>query len=348
MRNLLGLLALALIVSGCANKSSQTTKTKTNQGRYKVTKDYGPDAVVDVSHVRDAIPKVEPLSRGGNRSSYEVLGKTYSVMRDAKGFKETGGASWYGKKFHGYLTANGEKYDMYGMSAAHKSLPIPTYVKVRNLANNKQVIVRVNDRGPFHKGRVIDLSYAAASKLDMLDNGTAQVEIEVIDAKNWNEGQQDVTKTQLKKKASDDAFSMSTASKPTVVDNLQKTAAASAVVEVANDDMTYQTKPKNVVTKANSVKAQDARNTTKGRTDKYMGIHYIQVGVYSTEKAAHEVTLQVNQFDLPALISEIDKGAKHLYKVIIGPMKSRSRTEEIKQELAGMGFTGAHLIDLPK
>jgi rare lipoprotein A len=312
-----------------------------------VTKDYGPDAIVDVSHVRDAIPKVEPLSRGGNRSSYEVLGKTYSVMRDSKGYKETGGASWYGKKFHGYLTANGEKYDMYGMSAAHKSLPIPTYVSVRNLANNKSVIVRVNDRGPFHKGRVIDLSYAAASKLDMLDNGTAQVEVVAIDARNWNEGKQKVANTEIKKKSANDEFSMSKTAKPSVIDNLQNSSAAVAaekssnVVEIAKNDTTYQAKPK-LTTNAK------ARNAIKSRTDKYLGIHYIQVGVYSTEKAAHDVTLQVNKFDLPALISEIDKGSKHLYKVILGPMKSRTRTEEIKLDLADMGFSGAHLIDLPK
>ncbi len=352
IRNLLGLLALVLIVTGCANKTTQTAKPKTNEGRYKVTKDYGPDAVVDVSHVRDAIPKVEPLSRGGNRSSYEVLGKTYSVMRDSKGFKETGGASWYGKKFHGYLTANGEKYDMYGMTAAHKSLPIPTYVSVRNLANNKKVIVRVNDRGPFHKGRVIDLSYAAASKLDMLDNGTAQVEVVAIDPKTWREGKQNLAGTELKKKSADDAFLMTKSSKPRVVDNLQKTSAAivaskkaaAPIVPTAIEKTTY----KEVVSQPKKVASAKTKSTTKYRSDKYLGIHYIQVGVYSTEKAAHDVTLQVNKFDLPALISELDKGSKHLYKVIIGPMKSRSRTEEIKLELADMGFAGAHLIDLPK
>jgi len=147
--------------------------------------DKAPDRPVDVSHVKDAVPRVEPKSRGGNKSPYTVLGKRYFVMSSALGYVDTGTASWYGKKFHGHKTSNGEIYDMYGMTAAHKSLPIPTYLRVTNLANNRQVIVRVNDRGPFHGNRLIDLSYAAASKLDMLRQGTARVRIEAIDPRAW-------------------------------------------------------------------------------------------------------------------------------------------------------------------
>lgn len=147
--------------------------------------DKAPDRPVDVSHVKDAVPRVEPKSRGGNKSPYTVFGKRYYVMSSSHGYVETGTASWYGKKFHGHKTSNGEIYDMYQMSAAHKSLPIPTYVRVTNLANDKQVIVRVNDRGPFHGSRLIDLSYAAASKLDMLKQGTAWVRIEAIDPRAW-------------------------------------------------------------------------------------------------------------------------------------------------------------------
>ena len=108
------------------------------------------------------------------------MGKTYHFVSSAEGFKEEGIASWYGLKFHGELTSNGETYNMYEMSAAHKNLPIPSYVKVTNKLNNRSVIVRVNDRGPFHKGRIIDLSYAAASRLDIVKNGTAPVAIEAI------------------------------------------------------------------------------------------------------------------------------------------------------------------------
>lgn len=148
---------------------------------FNVIKDEAPDAPVDVSQVPDADPVEEPLSAYGNRNPYTVLGETYALLPTTKGFHQSGGASWYGKKFHGLKTSSGEKYDMYKMSAAHRNLPLPTYVRVTNKANGKSVIVKVNDRGPFHSDRIIDLSYAAAAKLDMLKTGTAQVDIEAID-----------------------------------------------------------------------------------------------------------------------------------------------------------------------
>lgn len=128
----------------------------------------------------DAVPQPEPKSRYGNGPVYEALGKKYRVMKSSSGYKERGVASWYGTKFHGNLTAMREPYDMYAMTAAHKSLPLPTYVRVRNLRNNKSVVVRVNDRGPFVPNRIIDLSYAAAVKLDMIRDGTCLVEVEAI------------------------------------------------------------------------------------------------------------------------------------------------------------------------
>jgi rare lipoprotein A len=141
----------------------------------------GPGDGRDVSQVPDAVPRVEPLSRGGNPSSYVVFGKRYYPMRDSSGYVEKGVASWYGSKFHGRKTSNGETYDMYRMTAAHKRLPLPTFVEVRNLENGRSVVVRVNDRGPFVENRIIDLSYAAASRIGMLGKGTALVEIRAID-----------------------------------------------------------------------------------------------------------------------------------------------------------------------
>jgi rare lipoprotein A len=128
----------------------------------------------------DAVPRPEPRSRYGNGPEYEVFGKRYTVMSDSAGFQERGVASWYGTKFHGNRTSNGETYDMYQMTAAHKTLPLPTFVRVRNLHNNKTVVVRVNDRGPFVNNRVIDLSYVAALKLDMVRAGTSLVEVTAI------------------------------------------------------------------------------------------------------------------------------------------------------------------------
>ncbi len=135
----------------------------------------------DVSQVPDAVPRVEPLSRAGNPKSYVVFGKRYYPTRSSRGHVERGIASWYGRKFHGRKTSNGEVYDMYRMTAAHKTLPLPTFAEVTNLANGRRVIVRINDRGPFHNNRVIDLSYAAASRIGMLGKGTALVEVRAID-----------------------------------------------------------------------------------------------------------------------------------------------------------------------
>ena len=128
----------------------------------------------------DAVPRPEPKSKYGNGPVYEVFGKNYTVMDSSHGYKERGVASWYGKKFHGRLTSNREPYDMYAMTAAHTTLPLPTYVRVRNLSNNRSIVVRVNDRGPFAHNRIIDLSYSAALKLDMVQSGTALVEVEAI------------------------------------------------------------------------------------------------------------------------------------------------------------------------
>jgi len=129
----------------------------------------------------DAIPRREPRSKYGNGPVYEVFGKRYTVMSSSRGYQERGVASWYGKKFHGNLTSNREPYDMHAMTAAHKTLPLPSYVRVRNLQNDKSIIVRVNDRGPFVHNRIIDLSYSAALKLDMIRDGTGLVEVTAID-----------------------------------------------------------------------------------------------------------------------------------------------------------------------
>jgi rare lipoprotein A len=167
-------LLLASLLSGCSffrDKSS---------GAY--FEDDGPPAGgPDPASVANAVPRPEPLSRIGN-VPYEVYGVTYVPMRKVSvGHVETGEASWYGRKFDGRNTSNGDVYDMFGMTAAHKTLPLPTYVQVRNLANGREVVVRVNDRGPFLGGRILDLSYMAAQKLGVVATGTANVRIEVID-----------------------------------------------------------------------------------------------------------------------------------------------------------------------
>jgi rare lipoprotein A len=140
----------------------------------------GPAAQLPASLPTDPIPRQEPRSRYGNGPYYKVLGQRYEVMKSETGYNERGVASWYGKKFHGKPTSSRETYDMYAMTAAHKTLPLPSYVRVTNLRNNKSVIVRVNDRGPFVSNRIIDLSYAAAERLDMIRDGTTLVEVTAI------------------------------------------------------------------------------------------------------------------------------------------------------------------------
>ena len=140
------------------------------------------DIPEDIASIPDAVPRDEPLSRYGNPDSYVVLGKRYEVLKSNRDYRQRGDASWYGRKFHGRATSSGEPYDMYAMTAAHKTLPLPSYVRVTNLANDRQVVVRVNDRGPFHSDRIIDLSYAAAVRLDMIGDGTAPVLLETLHA----------------------------------------------------------------------------------------------------------------------------------------------------------------------
>ncbi|WP_063661786.1 septal ring lytic transglycosylase RlpA family protein [Aliivibrio fischeri] len=173
------LLVVSLILAGCASEPPKSSSDEPNAGRYQIDNDIAPNMPISVEHIEDAHPRYEPKSLYGNKD-YTLLGKDYPIVKEPKGFTQEGISSWYGKKFHGHKTSNGEVYDMYSMSAAHKTLPLPSYVKVTNKDNGKTAIVRVNDRGPFHEGRIIDLSFAAAAKLDVLKTGTANVKIEYI------------------------------------------------------------------------------------------------------------------------------------------------------------------------
>lgn len=150
---------------------------------YRIEKDTAPQEKRDVDYmaIPDAVPREEPRGKYGNKSPYTVNGRSYRVLESARGYRAEGMASWYGEKFHGHRTSSFEPYDMYAMTAAHTSLPIPSYVRVTNLGNGRSVIVRVNDRGPFHHGRIIDLSWAAAQKLGYANVGTARVRVEAVE-----------------------------------------------------------------------------------------------------------------------------------------------------------------------
>ena len=168
--NLRGILSLLLLcmVTACAPS-----------GRYSQRHDSAPVAPPSNVAMHDAVPAYEPYAPA-NLRPYRVLGEHYTPLTTGKGYSAVGLASWYGQKFHGHLTSNGEVYDMYAMTAAHKTLPLPSFARITNLANGNQAIVRINDRGPFHSERLIDLSYAAALKLGMLSHGVAKVKLDVI------------------------------------------------------------------------------------------------------------------------------------------------------------------------
>ena len=152
---------------------------QTGRGGYLEGDGPGADAPANLDAIPDAVPQAEPLHRYANRQ-YTALGKTYTPLAEVGSYRERGTASWYGKKFHGQRTSSGENYDMYGMTAAHPTLPIPSYARVTNLGNQKSVVVRINDRGPFLHERIIDLSYTAAHKLGIVGNGSGEVEVESL------------------------------------------------------------------------------------------------------------------------------------------------------------------------
>jgi rare lipoprotein A len=174
-------ITLLVTFSACqtVNQRPGTPSKELQPGRYAILHDSAPQGPIP-TFFKTIVPKDEPLSKYGNPPSYRVGGKTYYVQRSAKGYRARGNASWYASKFHNQRTSSGEPYDMYSLSAAHRTLPVPSYLRVTNLQNGRSVIVRVNDRGPFHSDRIIDLSYGAAVKLGIFPKGTAPVELEAI------------------------------------------------------------------------------------------------------------------------------------------------------------------------
>lgn len=190
-------LATLLLLSACAHHPARQAvppreaeaarappaapRAHAKSSRYEQDEDGGPAIPADVSNIPEPVPKAEPKSAYGNLSPYTVLGHTYTVRDACAGYVERGIASWYGTKFHGHLTSNREDYDMYQFTAAHKTLPLPCFARVTNLENGRSVIVRINDRGPFHEDRIVDLSYAAAVRLGIHATGTGLVEVRAID-----------------------------------------------------------------------------------------------------------------------------------------------------------------------
>ena len=316
-----------LLLSGCSSNSTQPSgvsqsavvaaaKAKT-ESRYAIKQDLGPKQHKDMSNAPDAVPKVEPHSRGDNKSRYEVWGKSYSVMASSIGFKQRGLASWYGQKFHGHLTSNGETYDMYAMTAAHKSLPLPTYARITNLANNKTVIVRVNDRGPFHGDRVIDLSYAAASKLEYRKTGVAEVLVEAIDARQWSPAlEQSIRKQRKTSRFRSPAITSAT--------NSDSNSVTSKIVSSSVKAVTQSKAPMKVPLE-NEIRQQHKR----------VAGYYVQVAAMS--KIGGALVLRntlVQEFRRSNIFVEQASDRADLFRVLVGPITDVKSVRVLMQELA--------------
>lgn len=275
-----------------------------------VTKDGPPSYNVDVSQIPDAVPKPEKLSKLGNYSTYRVLGKSYHVMKSSKNYEQIGIASWYGTKFHAQRTSSGERYDMLAMTAAHKSLPLPTYVLVTNLANDKKVIVKVNDRGPFESNRLIDLSYVAAKKLGMLGHGTAMVDVKAIDPLHYDKN----------------------------IINHRTPSTFSSNFELAEngDVKNAANESNNTVSQPNlSKKYKTVTRLSKIHQHNKKSLVYLQVGVFKNKVYAERLKRRVHQL----VASPISiASSKHLYKVQIGPLRDYATAKHITKRLKAVGL----------
>jgi len=332
------LLGLLMFLSGCAGTGG----------------DSAPSGAFDVAEAeietRDAVPKVEPKSRYGNPKSYVVFGKRYYTKASAKGHVEKGLASWYGKKFHGRKTSSGERYNMYAMTAAHKSLPLPSYVKVTNLKNGRSAVVKVNDRGPFHGKRVIDLSYAAARKLGVVKRGTAMVEVRAIDPRKYDSEEDSETlfaSAEKPKKAAKGASK--TAPAVAKKDTPAKTTRASAVQVVSATTRTKaksapESEAKPVTGSETLVAAVDAMRESAGKPASASSV-YLQVGAFGNRNNAEQLRRQLlDQLEEGVLVRASDGTKAPLYKVHVGPLDSPSEADDVSQKLADLGLTKSLVV----
>ena len=298
------LAALVMALAGCASQCPRTSGSSAQPDRD------GPEAVVpaNLMQVPNAAPQMEAIRKGGPNKPYEVLGQRYEPMTEDKPLIETGLASWYGKKFHGRPTASGEIYNMYSMTGAHATMPIPSFARVRNPVNGQQVIVRINDRGPFHKGRVIDLSYTAALKLDIL-RGVTAVEVERITYDEIRSGawQSDRDAAVFASAGATDAPSLSSTAAVAAAANLRKSPPADGLPSAAAAGFWVQL---GAFSKLDGAEAM--RRKLVGELEwmapllavfKHSGLHRLQAGPYASRDDASQAAQRVrNILTLAAVV----------------------------------------------
>jgi len=316
------LLGGIMLLAGCAGDGG--SRPEAGSGRYAMANDAYPDEPPDVSRVPNAVPRVEPRAASGNRSTYQVWGTTYRVMDDPRGYEAEGIASWYGKKFQGYDTASGEPYDMYKMTAAHRSLPLPTYARVTNLDNGRTVIVRVNDRGSFKGNRLIDLSYAAAARLGILRNGTGKVRVEAIDPVAWQ--------AEYRQNGADKALASGETSPgkgPAERPEETRLKVPDAPVRAGGD-----------VAKALPADGQRQPVAEPVQASAASRI-YLQVAALSSAASAERLKSRLQQqLARPVRIARDDR----LYRVQVGPVANQSALKRLRSELRKAGYAQAFSV----
>lgn len=317
---LLGLLLVLAQLGGCGGGGGAGVGGS-GDGGY-LAGDRPPDEDRDVSTIPDAVPRVEPRSRYGNPKSYEVFGKTYHVMASGQGYKERGTASWYGKKFHGRLTSNREPYDMFAMTAAHKTLPLPTYVRVTNLDNGRSVVVRVNDRGPFHGDRIIDLSYAAAKKLGVAQKGTGRVEVVALDP---NQPSRQVL-------AATEPQPAPAPRQPAGYVNPNERELARPAPAGPDPATAPPPGPIETVTEA-APQGSDA------------GAVYLQLGAFSSEANARRLVTQLQDASVTnASVQPGSGSAGPIYRVRVGPLSSLKDADQLSVQINTLGIGQPHVV----
>ena len=325
----LALTCAALIVAGCASQPRGSSSTSASSPQASKGGGYyqndGPpdDENIDIDSIPDAVPRDEPYSRYGNPASYEALGKTYYVLPSAAGFTQTGRASWYGKQFHGRRTSSGEPYNMFKMTAAHKRLPIPSYVRVTNLDNGKQAIVRVNDRGPFHDGRIIDLSYVAARRLGVVAHGSVPVRIETVTPASMRAEQRKRGRNTQTAAATPQRRPSASAPSATPAANARSAAAPAT--------------PARAIQVANRTDTAGASATASTRDAE--GTLYLQTGAFGDPSNAQRLRKRLQNAGFSGVSVVESNGSNTIYRVQLGPY-ANERTRALNgQILREQGFT---------
>jgi rare lipoprotein A len=316
----LAALGVALLLGSCTTSRAPSDGAISGPGNYARThKDGEPWWDVDVSRIPDAVPM--PYNGPLKNTPYSVFGKPYYPLADARSYRATGTASWYGTKFHGQATANGETYDLYGMTAAHKTLPLPCFVKVTNLDNGKSVILRVNDRGPFYSDRLIDLSFAAAKKLGYAEVGTARVKVEGIDPHQWWAQQGRPVPLVLANNA---------AASPPASNKLLALPAPTEVRTVAQPIEQYTPPPEQHAAAVLPVELAVKKNASAPAD----GL-YLQVGAFANPDAAELLKAKLNGLvgTAPVFISSVARNQQVLHRVRLGPIKTQDEALQLQDTL---------------